>query len=242
MFKLRSASVSIDEKVIEEIIPEKKEEKEEGKEEGNEEGKEEGEEKETEGTDEANSEGSGEEEKVDDSEKTEESEAETVEKEYREYIDTHTFTLEPDEVLHGARLLNKDQIKEARKRITSLEKRDEEKKLTDEAKNSFESLIYEFRDFLRDEDNFLYIKEADRDSLMQKLEQSEEWLYDDGSDVGYKVYQEKSYELMTDYSKYKKRKEQAQSREDSVPAYLEELQNTRTKAIEIREKMPWVTE
>ena len=70
-----------------------------------------------------------------------------------------------------------------------------------------ESLIYEFRDFLRDESNFMYVKESDRDSLMEKLETSEEWLYDDGSDVGYKVYQEKSYDLMTDYSKFKKRKE-----------------------------------
>ena len=209
LFKLRSASVSIDEKVIEEIIPEKKEEK---KEEGKED--EDGEEKETEeGSAEGDSEGSesGEEEKADETEKTEESaeesEGEAVEKEYREYTDTHTFTLEPEELLHGARLLNKDQIKEARKRITNLDKRDENKKLTDEAKNSFESLIYEFRDFLRDESNFMYVKESDRDSLMEKLETSEEWLYDDGSDVGYKVYQEKSYDLMTDYSKFKKRKE-----------------------------------
>lgn len=50
--------------------------------------------------------------------------------------------------------------------MTNLEKRDDEKKLTDEAKNGFESLIYEFRDFLRDEDNFLYIKESDREALL----------------------------------------------------------------------------
>ena len=41
---------------------------------------------------------------------------------------------------------------------------------------------------MRDEDNFVYVKESDRDSLMEKLETSEEWLYDDGADVGYKVY------------------------------------------------------
>ena len=69
-----------------------------------------------------------------------------------------------------------------------MEKRDEEKKLTDEAKNSFESLIYEFRDFLRDENNFVYVKESDRESLMEKTETAENWLYDEGSDAGYKVY------------------------------------------------------
>ena len=224
MFKLRSASVSIDETVIEEIIPKKKEEKGEEEGEKDEEGEkgEEGEEKEKE---EENAEQT-ETEKSEDS--SEESEGEAVEKEYREYIEPHTFTLEIDEVLHGARLLNKDQIKEARKRITNLEKRDEEKKLTDGAKNAFESLIYEFRDFLRDESNFQYVKESDRDSLMDKLEKGEDWLYDEGSDVGYKVYQEKNYELLSDYSKYKKRKEQAKDRENKVPQYLEDLQNTRT--------------
>lgn len=101
LFKLKSASVSIDEKVVEEIIPEKKEEKEED-----------GEEKDTEDSEEADSEGSGEEEKVEEiensEESTEESDGDEVEKEYREYIEPHTFTLEINEVLHGARLLNKD--------------------------------------------------------------------------------------------------------------------------------------
>lgn len=52
-------------------------------------------------------------------------------------------------------------------------------------------MIYEFRSFLRDEDNFLYVKEEDREALIEKTEEGEEWLYDAGSDVTYKVYQEK---------------------------------------------------
>lgn len=50
--------------------------------------------------------------------------------------------------------------------MKELDKRDEDKKLTDEAKNKFETLIYEFRDFLRDEDNFVYVKEEDRERLL----------------------------------------------------------------------------
>ena len=126
--------------------------------------------------------------------------------------------------------------------MKDLDKRDEEKKLTDEAKNKFESLIYEFRDFLRDEDNFVFVKESDRETLLQKCEDSEEWLYDAGSDVNYKVYQEKHYDLLSEYSTYKNRKVAAKERDEAIPKYLEELQDTKTKAIEIREKMPWVTE
>ena len=100
--------------------------------------------------------------------------------------------------------------------MKDLDKRDEDKKLTDEAKNKFETLIYEFRDFLRDEDNFVYVKEEDRERLLQKCEDSEEWLYDDGANVGYKVYQAKHYELLSEYSTYKNRKEQKKLRDDAV--------------------------
>ena len=48
--------------------------------------------------------------------------------------------------------------------------------------------------------------------------------------------------MLTNYSKYKNRKTQATERNEAVPKYIEELQETKTKAIEIREKMPWVTE
>lgn len=133
LFKLKSATVTMDEKIIEEVIPEKKvEEKEE---------------KEKEGSDESGDEGSNEEgteetekseeatEESENKEESEDKEEEPVEKEYRERIETHSYTLEIDETLHGVRLLNKDQIKEARKRLVNLEKRDDDKKLTDEAKN-----------------------------------------------------------------------------------------------------------
>ena len=47
---------------------------------------------------------------------------------------------------------------------------------------------------------------------------------------------------MTDYTKFKNRKEQAVKREEAIPEYLELLATTKTMAIEVTEKMPWVTE
>ena len=52
--------------------------------------------------------------------------------------------------------MNKDQKKAARERIKALEKREQDKFKTDEAKNTFEALIYEFRTWLGDEDNQVY--------------------------------------------------------------------------------------
>ena len=217
LFKLKSASATIDEKIIEEIVVEKKKpeaEKEEKK--GDDESEEKKEDGENKATDESGSSEEGQ-------EKTESAEEPEKEVEIRERTENHFYTVDVNENMHGARLLSTDNIKAAKKRMKDLDKRDEEKKLTDEAKNKFESLIYEFRDFLRDEDNFVFVKESVRETLLQKCEDSEEWLYDAGSDVGYKVYQEKHYDLLSEYSTYKNRKVSAKERDEAIPKYVEEL-------------------
>jgi hypothetical protein len=62
--------------------------------------------------------------------------------------------------------MNKDQKKAARERIKALEKRDQDKFKTDEAKNTFEALIYEFRTWLGDEDNQVYELSSTIDELV----------------------------------------------------------------------------
>ncbi len=90
-------------------------------------------------------------ESTEDKQDTEEKEPEPVIEEeikYEDKIVTHTYPITPNETLHGVRLLNKDQKNAAKQRIKALEKRDSDKFKTDEAKNTFESLIYEFRGWL----------------------------------------------------------------------------------------------
>lgn len=118
---------------------------------------------------------------------------------------TRTFPLLPAENLPANfRLLTKEQKDAARKRIKALEKRDNDKLRTDEAKNDFESLIYAFKDFLQDDANLKYTTESDE--LLEKLQKASDWLDDAGSDVGYKEYQTKGYDLQADFSKLKNRK------------------------------------
>ena len=154
----------------------------------------------------------------------------------------HTYPLDPTTVYAGARTLSRDAIKEASKRLKALEKRDENKKLTDEAKNSYEELIYEMRGWLNEDENEVYVKSEDKEALLEELEQAEDWLYGDGSDLGYKEYQSKQYDLNVKYTPLKTRKAEHLGREEGVPMILEKLQEERTAALEIREKMPWVTE
>ena len=175
-------------------------------------------------------------------EQAEAAEGEEPEKEYKEVKVPHQFPVAVEEELHGARVLTKDQLKAAKDRIKALEKRDTDKRMTDEAKNSYESLIYEFRAWLREEANEKYVTEEDREAKLAMLEEAEDWLYEAGADVGYKTYQEKQYGLMADKTKFDKRREEHLKREEKVPQIMESLDESRTRGHEIREHMPWVTE
>ena len=114
--------------------------------------------------------------------------------------------------------------------------------MSDEAKNAFESLIYSLRDWLRDDDNEKYVDEAEREALFTKLDDGEEWLYDEGANVSYTKYQEKSYELTVLQTKFNNRKEQHSSRDQMIPQIRDALEASRSQAHMIREAMPWVTE
>jgi hypothetical protein len=65
----------------------------------------------------------------------------------------HSISASVAMTLHENRLLSDDSKKEAKLRIKALEKRDTDKLKTDEAKNTYESLIYEFRAWLNEDEN-----------------------------------------------------------------------------------------
>lgn len=81
---------------------------------------------------------------------------EVVEPVFEEKMVSHSYPLTAEETLHGCRLLTKENKKAAKDRIRALEKRDNDKYKTDEAKNTFESLIYEFRSWLNEDENQVY--------------------------------------------------------------------------------------
>jgi len=59
--------------------------------------------------------------------------------------------------------MTEPQIKIAKNRMKWYKDRDEDKIKTDEAKNNFESLVYQFRSWLREEDNEAYSEEESRE-------------------------------------------------------------------------------
>lgn len=84
--------------------------------------------------------------------------------------------------------LNDEQLRKASNRLKWYKKRDEDKVKTDVAKNDFESMIYQMREWLREEENEPYVQESQRESYIEQLNELEDWLYDDGADANYTVY------------------------------------------------------
>lgn len=165
LFQLNSAKINYEETTVEEIIVEKKEEKKEKKDE--EEGDKAAEETDDAQADEASTDATEEKtEETADAETEVEAEAEP-EKEYKQVVTPKTFTCHDiRDTPYNVRLLSDDQKKDAKKRIKELDQRDKDKQMADEAKNSYESMIYALRDWLRDDVNEKYVDETEKNDLL----------------------------------------------------------------------------
>jgi hypothetical protein len=78
--------------------------------------------------------------------------------------------------------MTEDQLRVGKARLKWYKERDEDKIKTDIAKNDFESMIYKLKDWLREEENWPFIKEDERETYMEQLSEMEDWLYEDGAD------------------------------------------------------------
>ena len=107
---------------------------------------------------------------------SEEKAEEPVEKQFKTSIKPHTFEVKVNEKLNNVRLLNDEQLKAAKGRIKALERRDKNKLELDEAKNYFETQIYELRAWLNDDANSVYSTESDKETWLSKCSEEEEWL------------------------------------------------------------------
>jgi len=58
-------------------------------------------------------------------------------------------------------------MRAAKKRMKAYTERDQNKIKTDVARNDFESMIYRFREWLREEDNEKYVVETEREKEIE---------------------------------------------------------------------------
>lgn len=125
--------------------------------------------------------------------------------------------------------LDEAQMRQAKSRNKWYTKRDENKIKRDIAMNDFESTIYAMKDWLREDENFPYVKEDVRDTYMEQLTEMEDWLYEDGANQNHTVYEKKTKDMMKDFNEFKGRKEMDQNRAEFVEKTHKQLNSWKTK-------------
>jgi molecular chaperone DnaK (HSP70) len=98
--------------------------------------------------------------------------------------------------------MSEDQLRVGKARMKWYKQRDEDKIKTDIAKNDFESMIYKLKDFLNEDENHKYVEEAKRLIYIEQLSELEDWLYDEGAEMNFTVYNNKAKNLTNDYNHY----------------------------------------
>lgn len=138
--------------------------------------------------------------------------------------------------------MTKEAIQAAKKRLKWYGKRDDDKIKTDSARNDFESMIYKMREWLRDDDNAVYVEESSRDERLTQLTELEDWLYEDGASANFSVYEGKHKELQQEYSKLENRKGWYEQQDEFKKATIEALDTYVEKVAKLSETKPWLTE
>ncbi|XP_059432105.1 heat shock 70 kDa protein 17-like isoform X2 [Corylus avellana] len=88
--------------------------------------------------------------------------------------------------------LSKESLAEARQKLEALHKKDAERRRTAELKNNLEGYIYATKEKLQSSEEFEQIStDKERQSLNEKLDEVQEWLYTDGEDATAAEFQER---------------------------------------------------
>lgn len=142
----------------------------------------------------------------------------------------------------GQPMLTFEQHQKAAKRLRWYQERDSEKIRTDKAKNDFESVIYAFRDWLRDDDNVPFVGEKQAETHIEALGQEEQWLEGDGDQSTFDEYTQRHNRLNGEFVKFKERKEEFHARDKAVTKARADLQAYTGKLATLTTKKDWIKE
>lgn len=136
--------------------------------------------------------------------------------------------------------MTNDEILEAQEKELNLTHQDRTMELTKDKKNSLESYVYEMRSKLFNTyRNFA--SEQERDGLSRCLQETEEWLYDDGDDETLHAYSAKLEDLkqLVDpiENRYKDEEARAQATRDLLSCIVEHRMSAGSLALQNKEQI-----
>jgi hypothetical protein len=138
--------------------------------------------------------------------------------------------------------MSEDALRVGKARMKWYKQRDEDKIKTDIAKNDFEAMIYKLKDFLNEDENHKYVDEAKRLIYIEQLSELEDWLYDEGADMNYTVYDNKAKNLTNDYNHYIHLKNEHTYRGEILDKTEKAMEAYEAKIEDLKINKTWISE
>ncbi|XP_015429034.1 PREDICTED: 97 kDa heat shock protein isoform X2 [Dufourea novaeangliae] len=114
--------------------------------------------------------------------------------------------------VHGFGLSQRD-LDAAQQKECKMVSEDKQEKERVDARNALEEYVYDLRAKVSDEDELAtFITEADREGLCRTLNETEEWLYEEGEDCQRQVYVERLVRLKSQGEPIKERRQEFEGR------------------------------
>ncbi|KAK5826612.1 Heat shock 70 kDa 17 -like protein [Gossypium arboreum] len=125
---------------------------------------------------------------------------------------------------------SKESMAESKHRLEALDKKDAERRRTAELKNNLEEYIYATKEKLETSEDFEKVSSNDeRQSVIKKLDEVQEWLYTDGEDANASEFQDRLNSLKTTADPIFFRFKELTARPEAVEVarqYLSDLKQT----------------
>ncbi|CAL0315887.1 unnamed protein product [Lupinus luteus] len=156
----------------------------------------------------------------------------------RKYKANRRLHVEVSENIYGG--MTKDEILEAREKELQLTQHDRTMELTKDKKNSLEAYVYEMRPKLFNTYRN-YASEQERDGISRGLQETEEWLYDDGEDETLHAYSAKLEDLKQLVgpieNRYKDEEARAQATRDLLSSIVEHRMSAGSVPLQNKEQI-----
>ena len=121
-------------------------------------------------------------------------------------------------------------------------KKDEDKQRNDIARNDFESLVYKVREWLREEENEVYVESSERENRIEFLNEMEDWLYEDGANANYTILENKTADLTKEFTTFTSRKTLHETLDAVVKKARDSVAKIEDKVNTLKEDKPFITE
>ena len=157
-----------------------------------------------------------------------------------------TLVVEQDFSATVPPIMTKSRLQASRQKLMRLKKADEARKAKETALNELETYVYAVRNRLRDEDGKDQLggvsTEEQREEIINKCNEVEDWLYDEGRNADLSEFKTKESEIQVPADKIFKRFKESIDRPKAVKRALRQLQNVTKKIDSWSTKMPHITD